>query len=147
MSGEPRPEEFRFIHDVAVRFRDLDPMDHAHHTLPLIYWEEARARYGREVAGRPDVAAIDYVMGEFTVRYHGRITFPATLRAGVRVARLGDRSFEMTYGLWDGDRLLASGRSTQVMYDYDAARSKPLDPETRARIQSFEPHSLPPPEK
>lgn len=139
MSTGPRPEEFRFLHEVAVRFRDLDPMGHAHHSLPLMYWEEARARYWRDVAGRSDVAAIDYVIGQVTVRYHHRITFPATLRAGVRVTRIGSRSFEMEYGLWDRDgRLLSAGRSTQVMYDYDAGRSKPLDDATRARIESFE---------
>lgn len=139
MSRGPRPEDFGFIHEVAVRFRDLDPMGHAHHSLPLMYWEEARAGYWREVAGRPDVGAIDYVMGEVTVRYHHRITFPATLRAGVRVTRVGSRSFEMQYGLWDRDgRLLSSGRSTQVMYDYDAGCSKPLDTATRDRIDRFE---------
>ena len=134
-----RPEEFRFVHEVAVRFRDLDPMAHAHHSLPLMYWEEARARYWRDVAGREDVAAIDYVMGEFTIRYHHRITFPATLRAGVRVTRLGTKSFEMAYGLWDeAGRLMSSGHSTQVLYDYDAERSKPLDDATRQRVEAFE---------
>lgn len=143
MSREPRREEFGLVHEVAVRFRDLDPMGHAHHSLPLIYWEEARARYWREVAGRADVAAIDYVMGEFTVRWHHRITFPATLRAGVRVTRLGDRSFDMEYGLWDGaDRLMSSGASTQVMYDFTARRSKPLDAGTRERIEAFEGRGL-----
>ena len=155
MSGEPRspdaaavpdelrPESFRFIHEVPVRFRDLDPMAHVHHSLPLLYWEEARARYWKEVAGRADVEAIDYVMGEFTLRYHRRITFPATLRAGVRVTRLGGKSWEMEYGLWDGDgRLMTSGRSSQVMFDYSAGRSRPMDDATRRRIEAFEGRSL-----
>ncbi len=136
---EPAPGSFRIIHEVAVRFRDLDPMLHAHHSLPLMYWEEARARYWREVAGREEVMAMDYVMGELTVRWHQRITWPATLRAGVRVTRLGEKSFDMEYGLWDADgRLMASGRSTQVMFDYDAGRSTPVDDETRRRIEAFE---------
>ena len=143
MTSGPRPESFRLIHEVAVRFRDLDPMGHAHHSLPLMYWEEARARYWREVADRPHVADIDYVMGEFTLRFHERITFPATLRAGVRTTRLGGRSFDMEYGLWDAEgRLLASGTSTQVMYDYAAARSRPIDAGTRRRIEAFEGRSL-----
>lgn len=134
-----RPEDFRFLHEVSVRFRDLDPMGHAHHSLPLMYWEEARARYWRAVAGRETVGAIDYVMGEFILRYHQRIGFPATLQAGVRTTRLGRSSFDMAYGLWDeGGRLLSSGVSTQVMYDYDAERSKPIDGETRSRIEEFE---------
>ena len=104
-----------------------------------MYWEEARARYWREVAGRQTVEDIDYVMGEFTLRFHSRIRFPATLLAGVRTTRLGGSSFDMGYGLWDADgRLLSSGRSTQVMFDYDEGRSKPIDDETRRRIQEFE---------
>jgi acyl-CoA thioester hydrolase len=136
---EARRDDYRFVHDVEVRFRDLDPMGHAHHTLPLVYWEEARARYWREVAGRVDVADIDYVMGEFTVRYKRRILFPGRLTAGVRVTRLGARSFGMEYALWDGEaRLLSEGSSAQVMYDYEAGRSAPLDEETRTRIEAFE---------
>lgn len=142
MTG-PAPADFRFVHEVEVRFRDLDPMGHAHHSLPLMYWEEARARYWREVAGRETVDAIDYVMGEFTLRYHHRILFPARLRAGVRVTRLGRSSFDMSYGLWSGTgRLLSSGSSTQVMFDYDAGRSRPIDEETRRRIERFEGRAL-----
>lgn len=138
MTG-PRPGEFRFLHEVAVRFRDLDPMGHVHHSLPLMYWEEARARYWRTVAGRETVAAIDYVMGEFVLRFHQRIHFPATLRAGVRTTRMGRSSFDMAYGLWDeDDRLLSSGTSTQVMFDYEAERSVPIDAETRQRILGYE---------
>jgi acyl-CoA thioester hydrolase len=139
VTPEPGLEEFRFIHEVPVRFRDLDPMGHAHHSLPLMYWEEARARYWREVAGRETVADIDYVMGEFTIRFHRRILFPATLRAGVRTTRLGGSSFDMAYGLWDdAGALLVSGASTQVLFDYDAGLSKPLDDETRRRLREYE---------
>lgn len=137
--GGPARRDFRFLHEVDVRFRDLDPMGHAHHSLPLMYWEEARARYWREVAGRASVADIDYVMGEITVRFHRRIHYPARLIAGVRVTRLGRSSFDMSYGLWShDDELLSSGRSTQVLFDYAAGRSRPFDDETRRRIEAHE---------
>ena len=137
--AEPVLSDFGLVHQVEVRFRDLDPMGHAHHSLPLMYWEEARARYWRDVAGRSAVVDIDYVMGELTVRWHRRIFYPARLRAGVRVTRLGRSSFEMEYGLWDGDgALLSSGRSTQVLFDYDAGRAMPMDDETRRRIETHE---------
>lgn len=137
------PDAFRFLHEVDVRFRDLDPMGHAHHTLPLVYWEEARATYWRRVAGRESVEAIDYVMGEFRVRFHDRIHFPARLTAGVRTTRLGRSSFDMEYGLWAPDgRLLSSGSSAQVMYDYEAGASMPIDERTRRSIEEFEGGSL-----
>lgn len=140
---EPAPADFALVHPVEVRFRDIDAMGHAHHSLPLVYWEEARARYWRDVAGRRETGDIDYVMGELTVRWHRRILYPARLRAGVRVTRLGRSSFEMEYGLWDDDdALFASGRSTQVLFDYAAGRSAPLDDATRRRIEAHEGRSL-----
>ncbi len=52
------PEAYRFRYAVDVRFRDLDPMGHAHHSLPLIYFEEARAAYWRDVVGQGGLTGI-----------------------------------------------------------------------------------------
>jgi len=126
---------------VEVRFRDLDPMGHAHHTLPLIYFEEARAAYWREVAGRSGLQDIDYVIGEVQVRFHSRIRWPARLEVGVRVPRIGGKSFVMEYELRDGAGvLLATGQTVQVMYDYAAGRSVGVPAELRERIARFEGH-------
>jgi acyl-CoA thioester hydrolase len=129
----------RFRHSVEVRFRDLDLMGHAHHTLPLIYFEEARAAYWREIAGRSGVEDIDYVIGEAQVRFHQRIRYPGRLEVGVRVSRIGGKSFVMEYELRSPEgELLATGRTVQVMYDYAAGRSIPIPPELKQRILAYE---------
>jgi acyl-CoA thioester hydrolase len=130
---------FRFHHAVDVRFRDLDSMGHAHHSLPLIYVEEARAAYWRDVAGRLSLDAIDYVLAEVTVRYHRRITFPDRLDVALRVSRMGTKSFIMEFEVRSGGGvLLASGTTVQVAYDYAADASKPIAPDVRARIEAHE---------
>ena len=63
-------DEFRFQYLVAVRFRDIDVGGHAHHSEALIYFEEARAAYWREVVGRARIGDIDYIMAEASVRWH-----------------------------------------------------------------------------
>ncbi len=137
--GPPAPSDFRFRHAVQVRFRDLDPMGHAHHSLPLIYFEEARAAYWRDVVGRVGLDAIDYIMAEALLRYHARIRFPGSPTVGVRVTRVGRRSLTLEYALWsESGELLASGRTVQVMYDYGDECSVPVPPEVRARIERFE---------
>lgn len=137
--GAPAREQFRFVRDVEVRFRDLDSKGHVHHSLPLIYFEEARAAYWREVAGRPEVDDVDYVMVEVTARYHGRIRFPCRLSVGVRTTRMGGKSLDMECGVWtDAGVLVASGTSVQVMYDYAAERSCEIPAELRQRIEAFE---------
>lgn len=131
--------DFRFIWRVPVRFQDLDAMGHAHHSRPLIYIEEARAAYWREVAGRNTVEDIDYVIGEATVRYHARIRFPDELAVGVRVSRIGGKSFAMEYEVRSSQgELLATAHTLQVMYDYANERSMPVPDDVRRAIEAFE---------
>lgn len=133
------PDAYRFRHSVAVRYRDLDAAGHAHHTLPLIYLEEARAEYWRTVAGRPDLRDIDYVMAEVTVRFHRRIHWPALLDIGLRVSRFGTKSFDMEFEVRDdAAELLSSGRTVQVMYDYSRGVAIPVPDALRARIEAYE---------
>lgn len=138
MSDEP------FTHETAVRFRDLDPMGHAHHTLPLVFFEEARARFWREVAGRDGVTDIDYIMKDVRVTYHARIRYPGRVRVELRVHDVGTTSFTLDYALRDAAdaTLLANGRSVQVLFDYDAGAPRPLDEETRRRLDGYRASSL-----
>jgi len=138
MPGQHAPA-FRFHRAVEVRFRDLDAMGHAHHTLPLVYLEEARAAYWRDVARQDGIGGIDYVMAEVTVRFHQRIEYPGRLDIGLRVSRIGTKSFEMEFEIRNpAGEPVASGRTVQVMYDYAAAGSKTVPAELRQRIEAFE---------
>ncbi len=131
-----RDDPFRFRREIEVRFRDIDEMGHAHHTLPLIYIEEARTSYWRTVLGREE---LDFIMGEVGVRYHRRIRYPSTVSVGVRTTRLGRRSLAMEYDIRDADgELLAEGWSEQVMYDYAGGQSKAVPDELRARVEAYE---------
>lgn len=131
--------EFNFRHPVEVRFRDIDMGGHAHHGEALIYMEEARAAYWRTVAGRPGLDDIDYVVAEVTVRYHQRVLWPDTLDVGVRVTRMGRKHFEMAYEVRSPERgVLATGKTTQVMYDYASGKSKRISDEMRARIEGLD---------
>lgn len=133
------PPEFRFTHSVAVRFRDLDAMGHAHHTLPLVYLEEGRAAYWRQVAGREDLEDIDYVLAEVRVRFHARILWPATLTVALATTRLGGSSFEMAFEIRDGaGQVLSSGTTQHVMFDYQAGMSMKLPRDLRRRLAAFE---------
>ena len=122
-----------------MRFKDIDVGGHAHHSLALVFFEEARARYWREVVGRGSPEDVDFILAEATVRYHARILYPLRLRVGVRVSQLGRKHFVMEY-LAEGleGEALCSGETTLVMYDYQAGRSKALEEEVRAAIQAHE---------
>jgi acyl-CoA thioester hydrolase len=135
---------------VPVRFRDLDSMGHAHHTLALIYLEEARAAFWRgikatvptaadtAVSAGPGLDTIDYVMAEITVRFHARIMYPSTVTAALAVRHVGRKSFTTDYEIRDeAGVLLSSGSAVQVAYDYDGSRSKDLSDHDRARLEAW----------
>jgi acyl-CoA thioester hydrolase len=130
---------FRFHHSVDVRFSDIDVGGHAHHAQALVYFEEARAAYWREVVGRAGTGDIDYILAESRIRWHQRVFWPQKLSVGVRVSRLGRKHFVMEYEVLapDGTRL-QSGETTQVMYDYAAGATKRLPEEVRDAIQTFD---------
>ena len=133
----PDPSEFTFWHTVHVRFKDIDVGGHAHHSLALVYFEEARASYWREVVGRGELDEVDFILAEAGVRYHQRVRYPLEMRVGVRVPTLGKKHFVMEYvGLGeDGDELL-SGETTMVMFDYEAGQTKKVPPEVRAAVEA-----------
>jgi acyl-CoA thioester hydrolase len=144
LSDAPVPVTFRFWRDVEVRFRDLDSLGHVHHSLSLMYVEEARAAYWREVAGRATVEDIDYVIGEVRIRYHERILYPGRVRVGVRVSRIGGKSIAMEFQIRsETDVLLVSGDTAQIMFDFGRGTSMPVSDELRSRIETFEANELP----
>ena len=135
----PDPSEFTFWHPVHVRFRDIDVGGHAHHSLALVYFEEARAEFWKEVVGRGELDEIDFILAEVRVRYHQRVLYPLRLKVGVRVSVLGNKHFEMKYlALGEDGKELLSGETTMVMFDYGAGKSKRIPPEVRAALEAWE---------
>ena len=141
---KPESDQFSFWREVEVRFKDIDVGGHAHHSLVLVYFEEARAGYWHDVVGKGGVDEVEVILAEARVRYHARIYYPSTLRVGARVSKMGKKHFIMEYLATDSEgESLASGETTMVMFDYQAQRSKALSPEVIAAIRDHEGPALP----
>lgn len=106
--------------------------------MVLVYIEEVRAAFWREIVGRVGLDGIDYVMAQATVAWKERIEFPGTLNVGLRVSRVGGASFTMEYELRnEADVLVATAETVQVMYDYSGNRSKKIDDLVRHRLEQY----------
>ena len=135
----PNPSEFTFWHSVSVRFKDIDWGGHAHHSLSLVYFEEARTQYWRDVVGRGELDEIDFILAEAKVRYHQRVLYPLQMKVGVRVSVLGKKHFVMEYlALGEAGEELLSGETTMVMFDYRAGKTKRVPPEVRTAVEAHE---------
>lgn len=140
---KPEPHLFHLWHPVEVRFKDIDLGGHAHHSHALVYFEEARARYWKDVVGKGSLEEVDFILAEARVRYHGRIFYPMTLQVGVRVARIGRKHFVMEYLATDPrGEPLASGETTMVMFDYEKRESKRIPESVAEAMRAHEGESL-----
>ena len=129
-----------FEHPVEVRFRDCDPLGHVNNAAYLTYLEQARLFYWRSLWGfgldavtaRPGV-----IMARAEIDYRLPAHYGQTLRVRIDLAAIGKTSFTYDYEIVDEqDRVVASARTVQVMYDYESARPVPIPDDIRRKMQN-----------
>lgn len=122
---------------LEVTFRDTDAMGHANNAVYLTWLECGRIGYWRQMVGPgADYAKVPFVLGRAEIVFRAPAHVGERLRLGVRLSRLGNRSFDFVYrleGEQDG-RVLAEAVTTQVMYDYAERASTPMPDEFRRQL-------------
>jgi acyl-CoA thioester hydrolase len=133
-------EGFRVVTSLTPRFRDTDAMGHVNNAVYLTYFEMARTAYWRALTGDPDYQKVPFILAHTTIDFRSPAFVHETLRVGIRVARLGNRSFECTYRVAEEstDRLVCDGRSVQVIFDYAKGESFPMPEDLKAQVRAFE---------
>lgn len=138
--GEMR-EGYRFELPIEVRFRDIDALGHVNNAVYFSYIEHARIRYMQNLGlmpTRPDEAT--FILAEATCQFKAPVPYGMPLVVQVRVTEVRNSSFLMDYSIEEQGtgRVMASGQSVNVAYDYAAGQSIPIPAEWRARIEAFE---------
>jgi acyl-CoA thioester hydrolase len=134
-SGErPWPVRERF----AVRYHDVDALDHLNHAAYFPFMETLRCAYYLPILGRTDPRDLDIILAEASCRFLRPAGYGTVMVGEVAPARpLGRTSFALLYRFFDPDRpasLYARGRTAIVCYDYARERKKPIPPAVRARL-------------
>ncbi|WP_322814186.1 thioesterase family protein [Chloroflexus sp.] len=131
--------EYPFHYRIEVRFRDLDALGHVNNAVYATYFESARIAYYQRLVGG-SLNRLGIILAELTISYKAPAHFGDELLVGVRVSRIGGKSFTMDYAIarvGDG-ALIATGQSVLVAYDYAAGRSVPISDEFRARVAELQ---------
>jgi acyl-CoA thioester hydrolase len=132
--------------EIEVRYRDMDANAHVNNAVYFTYFEQARIAYFTAVRGgaSPGAVEIPVVIAEATCRYRSPATLGEVLVVGVRVSAMRRSSFTMEYAVREREsgRLVATGTTVQVVYDFARGRVRGLRPEVRQAIQRFEEGAL-----
>lgn len=111
-------EEFDFVHQETVRFRDVDAMGHVNNAVYLTYLEDARIAFLRRIGA--DVP--EMILARVEIDFRAPLSEGDELRIGVRPVSVGTKSFELEYELRIGDKLAAEAKTVIVSYDYAAGQ-------------------------
>ena len=134
--------KFRFYHPIEVRYGDLDPQEHVNNARYLTYIEQARIAYIRELGlwDGKSFQDIGIILAEARVTFKSPILWGQTVRVGVRVSRLGNKSFEWEYSIEDAEtgKLHATATTVQVAYNYHASDTIPIPADWRDIITTYE---------
>ena len=120
--------------DLETRYNDYDTAGHVNNAVYLTYFEVARMKaWSAMVGARRDVA---FVIAEASVRYVSRAQLGEPLAIDVRTAEVRDKAWVWSYRILDSrdGRLVADGRTVQVMFDFATGSAVPIPPEIRSKL-------------
>ena len=126
----------RFIHEVHMRWSDMDAYRHINNSAYLAYLEQARVAMffdrddGRFSSGTVIARhEIDYL---FPVVYH-----PQPLRLELWIERVRGAEFTVRYEVFDDGRLVARAATRCVTFDFEMNRPRRLTGEESGILRSF----------
>jgi acyl-CoA thioester hydrolase len=120
-----------FVHRETVRFNDCDPMGHLNNAIFSTYLEQARLAYFGDAERMPQA---DIILARTEIDFRAPVSMGETVEIEVRPGRIGTKSFELSYELRVGERVVADAKSVLVGYDYEAAQSTEIPERWKRRL-------------
>ncbi|HLF16710.1 MAG TPA: thioesterase family protein [Candidatus Thermoplasmatota archaeon] len=129
-----------YVQPIAIRFRDIDALDHVNHAVVLTYCETVRCDWFQGVAGYPSMAGLPFILASAHVEYQLPIPKDAKLEVAMWVSRFGSKSWDFGYEVREGGtgKLFATVKTVQVGYDYKAAKTIAPPPRLRALLETLQ---------
>lgn len=133
------PDLFPHHTSIAVRFSDLDALNHVNNAVFNTYFEEGRIRFTAEI---PSLKlqyskGFSFVLVKITVEYKGQITFPGEVLVCSALKEIGNTSITGIQAIFNPKtkKLLAISESKGVWFDLK--QQKPARVPDIENLQSY----------
>jgi acyl-CoA thioester hydrolase len=121
-----------FVWPVRVRFVDTDASQRIHYTAMLRYFEAAEIEFLRSLGltyKDRTVSAVSFPRVHVECAYTAMVRYEDQVAIGVRVERVGNRSYKLAFEASVEERPVAHGFVTVVCVDVNSGQSRALPPE------------------
>ena len=119
---------------LATRYADYDTKGHANNAVYLTYFEMAReAAWVDHLGGNAD---FPFIIAEATVKYVSEAMIGQPLEIMLSTVEVRTKAWVWAYVISDRSdgRVVAEGRTVQVMYDYEHHATIPIPDALRAKL-------------
>jgi acyl-CoA thioester hydrolase len=125
-----------------VQWGEQDALGHVNNVAYFRWYESARIAYFLKI-GLMEMhkhERIGPILASVANDYRRQVNYPDTVHVGVRVTRIGRSSLDMEHAIFsqNDDALVAEGRSTLVVFDYQTNKSHPVPARIRHAIEGLE---------
>lgn len=105
----------------------------------MTYFDEASFEFIVESLGESISTSdlIHSVVVKSTIEWQGSATYRDDIDISVSVSRVGNSSFDLTFGATVGSQLVCRATNTYVNLDPSTGRSSPLRSDLRARLEAM----------
>lgn len=135
---------FKVSIDVTVRFSDTDAMGHCNNSRFFSFMEEGRVEYFKQMMRSENIHDVfkvfPFILADIQCAFRSPLFCNEVVTVALGVTEIGNKSFVIEYALNEkkSGRLVATGRSVLVMFDYTSQKSIPITKEFRERVEAFE---------
>jgi acyl-CoA thioester hydrolase len=125
----------RFVHEVHMRWSDMDAYRHINNSAYLAYLEQARVAM---FFYRHDGFSTGTLIGRHEIDYLRPVVYhPEPLRVELWVERVRGAQFTVRYEVFDEGRLVARASTLCVTFDFGIDRPRRLTAEEREILAGF----------
>jgi len=133
-------EDYRYIQRFRVRFADVDMLRHVNNVAYVRWSEDIRTAYFGDVIGEQIGGERGIIIAKLEIVYEQQLAYRTNVAVGCRVSRIGRKSFDLSYEIWNEDEGVrcAHLHSPMVAFNYPANASIVVPDIWRERIAAFE---------
>ena len=121
-----KKEQFSRFYDMETRWYDEDMLGHINHGTAVAYFEDARVRHAHDIGLFPyDTDKFPFIVASMTFNFLKQIKHPKNLTVGLKISRIGGKSFDYEYGLFmeNDEECAISCNMTMVCFDFANQKS------------------------
>lgn len=130
---------------MKIRFGDCDMFGHLNNAKYITYMEQARVDYFRDFPGinfqaPQESVKHSMILAKVVCDYKSPAFMDEMIDVKIRTSKLGRSSFEMEYELSEEKtgRVIATGMTVGVMYNYEAKKACPIPEDFREKFSEIE---------